>query len=139
VVAFASLITATSLNFYGASLTLLSIADAFRKVTASVRNRVIALVIVMLASSILSFSASGSFMHQYELLLSILIYLFTPWTAINLVDFYIVRKCHYSIPDIFDPDGIYGRWNAAGLIAYLIGFAAMVPSARICSPARRRG
>ncbi len=127
VVAFASLITATSLNFYGASLTLLSIADAFRKVTASVRNRVIALVIVMLASSILSFSASGSFMHQYELLLSILIYLFTPWTAINLVDFYIVRKQHYSIPDIFDPDGIYGRWNAAGLIAYLIGFVVMVP------------
>ena len=127
VVAFASLITATSLNFYGASLTLLSIADAFRKITASVRNRVIALLIVMIASSILSFSASGSFMHQYELLLSILIYLFTPWTAINLVDFYIVRKCHYSIPDIFDPDGIYGRWNAAGLAAYAIGFAAMVP------------
>src|SRR3546814_556056 len=66
-------------------------------------------------------------MHQYELLLSVLIYLFTPWTAINLVDFYIVRKGHYSIPDIFDPDGIYGRWNAAGLISYLVGFVAMVP------------
>lgn len=127
VVAFASLITATPLNFYGASLTLLSIADAFRKVAATVKNRVISLLIVMLASSTLSFSASGSFMHQYELLLSILIYLFTPWTAINLVDFYIVRKQHYSIPDIFDPDGIYGRWNAAGLIAYLIGFVVMVP------------
>ncbi len=127
VVALGSLITATSLNFYGASLTLLSIADAFRKVTGTVKNRVISLMIVMLASSALSFSASGSFMHQYELLLSILIYLFTPWTAINLIDFYIVRKGHYSIADIFDPDGIYGRWNAAGLIAYAIGFMAMVP------------
>ncbi len=61
------------------------------------------------------------------LLLSVLLYIFTPWTAINLVDFYIVRKGHYSIAAIFDPDGIYGRWNARGLIAYLAGFLAMVP------------
>lgn len=127
VVAFVSLITITSLNLYGASLTLLSIVDAFRKVVSSASSRILSLLAVMFGSSALAFSASGSFMHQYELLLSVLIYLFTPWTAINLVDFYIVRKGHYSIPDIFDPDGIYGRWNAAGLISYFVGFVAMVP------------
>jgi nucleobase:cation symporter-1, NCS1 family len=127
VVAFVGLLTATSLNFYGASLTMLSIADSFMTLRNTTRERLVSLVIAVAAASVLSFSASDDFMHDYELLLSVLIYLFTPWTAINLIDFYIVRNCSYSITDIFDPDGIYGRWNAPGLIAYAIGFAAMVP------------
>ena len=43
--------------------------------------------------------------------------------AINLVDFFIVRRGHYSIREIFNPDGIYGRWSWRGLSAYAIGFA----------------
>jgi len=57
----------------------------------------------------------------------VLLYLFTPWTAINLVDFYLVRKGHYSIREIFNPAGMYGRWNWRGLTAYLVGFAVMIP------------
>jgi NCS1 family nucleobase:cation symporter-1 len=53
--------------------------------------------------------------------------LFTPWTAINLVDFFFVRKGHYSIRAMFDPAGIYGRWNWRGLLSYAIGFGAMIP------------
>jgi purine-cytosine permease-like protein len=127
VVAFVGLVTATSLNFYGASLTALSIADSFAKLRNTVTERIVSLVIVTALASLLSFSASADFMHDYELLLSLLLYLFTPWTAINLIDFYVVRKRHYSIADIFDPNGIYGHWNARGLIAYAAGFAAMVP------------
>ena len=54
-------------------------------------------------------------------------YLFTPWTAINLVDFYWVRKGHYSVREIFNPHGMYGRWNWRGLLAYGVGFVAMIP------------
>ena len=56
-----------------------------------------------------------------------LLYLFTPWTAINLVDFYLIRKGHYSVREIFNPRGMYGRWNWRGLWAYGIGFVAMIP------------
>ena len=70
IVAFAGLITATSLNFYGASLTLLSITDSFVKLRNTVRERIGSLLIVTAAASLLAFSASGDFMHQYELLLS---------------------------------------------------------------------
>jgi purine-cytosine permease-like protein len=57
----------------------------------------------------------------------VLLYLFTPWTAINLVDFYVVRKGHYSVREIFNARGMYGRWNWRGLTAYAVGFAAMIP------------
>jgi purine-cytosine permease-like protein len=137
VVAFGGLITATSLNFYGASLTLLSIADSFVKLRNSITERVVSLGIVTVLASALSFSASENFIHDYELLLSVLLYIFTPWTAINLIDFYFVRHCEYSIKDIFDPDGIYGRWNMRGIIAYIAGFVVMIPFFRhISSPDR---
>jgi nucleobase:cation symporter-1, NCS1 family len=58
---------------------------------------------------------------------AILLYLFTPWTAINLVDFYFVRRGHYSVREIFNPNGMYGRWSWRGLVAYFGGFAAMIP------------
>jgi purine-cytosine permease-like protein len=29
--------------------------------------------------------------------------------------------------DIFERDGIYGRWNLRGIICYLIGFCVMIP------------
>jgi purine-cytosine permease-like protein len=71
--------------------------------------------------------SSKHFVDRFIDLLSLLLYLFTPWTAINLVDFYFVRKGHYSVREIFNPDGMYGRWNWRGLLAYGVGFVAMIP------------
>jgi len=126
-VSMTGLLTITSLNFYGASLTLLSIADSFATVRRSVRNRVISLLIVATASTVLATLSSANIREKYHNLLSILLYLFTPWTAINLVDFFFVRKGHYSVREIFNPNGIYGRWSWRGLSAYAVGFAAMIP------------
>ena len=56
-----------------------------------------------------------------------MLYLFIPWTAVNLVDYFIVRRGHYAIGEIFNPHGIYGRWGWRGILAYLVGFVAMVP------------
>jgi purine-cytosine permease-like protein len=55
------------------------------------------------------------------------LYLFIPWTAVNLMDYYVVRRGHYAIAEIFNPHGIYGRWGWRGITAYLAGFAAMIP------------
>jgi purine-cytosine permease-like protein len=79
------------------------------------------------ASCIIAVSSSGDFVNRFEDLLALLLYLFTPWTAINLVDFYVVRRGHYSIREIFNPAGMYGRWNWRGLTAYFAGFIAMIP------------
>jgi nucleobase:cation symporter-1, NCS1 family len=76
---------------------------------------------------VIALSSSHDFVNRFEDLLDLLLYLFTPWTAINLVDFYVVRKGHYSIREIFNPVGMYGRWNWRGLIAYLVGFLVMIP------------
>ncbi len=122
-----SLVTITTLNLYGGSLTMLSIVDSFHHVANPGRARLISLVILGVASTWLSAIAGANVQELIENLLSVLIYLFTPWTAINLVDFFFVRHGHYSVREIFNPKGIYGLWNWRGISAYFIGFLAMVP------------
>jgi purine-cytosine permease-like protein len=71
--------------------------------------------------------ASQNFLSNFQNFLLLILYLFIPWTAVNLVDYYVVRRGHYAIAEIFNPKGMYGRWGWRGILAYVIGFAAMVP------------
>jgi purine-cytosine permease-like protein len=43
-----------------------------------------------------------NFLTNFEdfLLLVLYLYLFVPWTAVNLVDYYVVRRGHYAIAEI---------------------------------------
>ena len=59
--------------------------------------------------------------------LTLMLYLLVPWTATNLVDFFVVRRGHYAIADLFTPRGIYGAWGRRGLTAYALGFLAEIP------------
>lgn len=121
------LVTITTLMFYSASLTLLSVADSIRPLKPTVWQRLLTLVVLLAASCVIALASSPHFAAQFGDFLVILLYLFTPWTAINLVDFYYVRRGHYSVREIFNPNGMYGRWNWRGLVAYFGGFVAMIP------------
>ncbi len=121
------LLTITSLNFYGASLTLLSVMDSLRPSRPTLAKRIGTLVVSVVAATGLALLSSSNFVAKFGEFLAVLLYLFTPWTAINLVDFYLIRKGHYSVREIFNAHGMYGRWNWRGLLAYGVGFAAMIP------------
>ena len=121
------LVTITGVNFYGASLTLLSVADSFKPLHSTLGKRIASLAAVGVVALTIAFLSTGDFVDTFDGLLAVLLYLFTPWTAINLIDFYVVRKGHYSVREIFNPHGMYGRWSWRGLSAYGVGFAAMIP------------
>lgn len=58
----------------------------------------------------------------------VLLYVLIPWSAINLVDYFILRKGHYAVDDMFRRDGgIYGRWDHIGLVSYLVGILVQIP------------
>jgi NCS1 family nucleobase:cation symporter-1 len=78
------LVTITSLNFYGAGLTLLSVADSLRPSRLTVGKRVVAMLSSAAVATSLALMASRDFMGQFSSFLGVLLYLFTPWTAINL-------------------------------------------------------
>ena len=127
VMAFITMLTASALNFYGGSLTLLAVADTLKPLKCTPLKRVTSLVAVGAMATAIAWQASDDFMGRFSDLLAVLLYLFTPWTAVNLVDFYLVRKGRYSVREIFNPNGMYKGWNWRGLSAYGLGFAAMIP------------
>jgi NCS1 family nucleobase:cation symporter-1 len=121
------LIAVIVLNMYGGSLTLISSIDSFKKIRPTVRVRIVTVVITAAISGILSLYASSNFAADFSDFLLLVLYFFIPWTAINLTDYFIVRRGHYAISEIFKPHGIYHRWGWAGITAYLVAFACMTP------------
>ncbi|MFE9600065.1 purine-cytosine permease family protein [Streptomyces hokutonensis] len=121
------LISVTALNMYGGSLTLISAIDSLKKVQPTVGVRVLTIGLTAALSLVGAFAATSDFLTNFNNFLLLVLYLFIPWTAVNLMDYYVVRRGHYAIAEIFNPHGIYGRWGWHGIISYLVGFGVMVP------------
>jgi NCS1 family nucleobase:cation symporter-1 len=78
-----------------------------------------------LAGAILS---KDSFLANYEAFILLLLYVLVPWTAINLVDYYLLKHGRYDVAAFFRHDGgIYGRVNWAAVICYLLGILVQLP------------
>jgi purine-cytosine permease-like protein len=127
VIAAIGLISVTALNMYGGSLTLISSVDSLRRIRPTLTLRIATIGVTALISLVGANLASENFLANFSNFLLLVLYFFIPWTAVNLTDYFIVRKGHYAIAEIFEPNGIYGRWGWAGLTSYLVGFFVMVP------------
>jgi nucleobase:cation symporter-1, NCS1 family len=121
------LISVTALNMYGGSLTLISAIDSIKGIRPTLTVRFVTIGITAGLGLVGALVSSSDFLANFTNFLLLVLYFFIPWTSVNLVDYYIVRRGHYAITEIFKPDGIYGRWGWRGLISYLVGFAAMIP------------
>lgn len=121
-------LTATmGMNAYGGMLTVLTTVDSIRPIKPKTTARVItvlglAVLWYLVASSI----SSGSVATVFSAL-TLMLYILVPWTATNLVDFFVVRRGHYAIADLFTPNGIYGAWGWRGLTAFAIGLLSEIP------------
>jgi nucleobase:cation symporter-1, NCS1 family len=121
------LISVTALNMYGGSLTLISAIDSAKRIRPTLLVRIITIGITAALGLVGALVASSDFLTNFGNFLLLVLYFFIPWTAVNLVDYYIVRRGHYAITEIFRRDGIYGLFGWRGLLSYLVGFAAMIP------------
>lgn len=59
--------------------------------------------------------------------LNVLLYVFVPWSVINLADYYLVKHGDYDVASFFTPNGRYGGYLWRGLIAYVLAVAVQVP------------
>jgi NCS1 family nucleobase:cation symporter-1 len=119
-----------AMNIYSAKLTTITAVDSFRKVQPTPRTRILAIlfVVILQLGVALSIYTSGKGLSVLNIYLVVMLYFLVPWTAVNLTDYFFVRKGRYAIPHFFMPDNnLYGKWGARGLLAYAIGFASMIP------------
>jgi len=70
----------------------------------------------------------AAFLVNYEHFILLLLYVLVPWTAINLVDYYLLRRGQYDVASFFRQDGgIYGRVNLPAVTCYGIGILVQLP------------
>ncbi|MFI0258984.1 purine-cytosine permease family protein [Streptomyces sp. NPDC017056] len=118
-----------SMNLYGTSLCLVTAAQTFRNTWLPGRLARTALIAGPLALGLtLALAFQDTFLASYTDFLAILQYVLIPWTAINLVDYYLIRRGRYDVPSFFAPGGgVYGRVNGPAVLVYAVSFALEIP------------
>ncbi|MCW2568820.1 MAG: yxlA [Mycobacterium sp.] len=123
-----SLVIFTGMCIYGGSLTLISAADSLRPATTNRAIRIVTILAIGVTATMVGLVIPDDFLNgTFYTVLAVLGYLMAPWTAVNLTDYFLVRRNRYSVREIFNPVGMYGRWNWRGLTAYWVAFAVMIP------------
>lgn len=123
-----ALVTVMSVNTYGATLVALTAVDGFRPLrSSSSLVRIIGTLSVSLCILAIALAVPDSYQSTLTGFLTLMLYFLVPWSAVNLVDYYWVRRGMYSVLEIFSHDSIYRRWAWRGLVAYAAGFLVMVP------------
>jgi NCS1 family nucleobase:cation symporter-1 len=122
-----ALVATMGLNAYSGMLTVVTGIDSIRRVATSRALRTGVIVVLAVAWVVVGVGLVNNATTALNDSLLIMLYLLAPWTAINLLDFFLVRHGHYAITDIFDVNGVYGAWAWRGIVCYLVGVAVEVP------------
>jgi purine-cytosine permease-like protein len=122
-----SLFGADAINAYTGMLALASVVSCFKDIRGSISMRVGGTLLLVAASLICGVLGYESFVNNISDFLNVLLFLFIPWSAINLTDFYLIKHGQYDVPSFFTPTGIYGGWLWRGIIPYVLAVLAEVP------------
>jgi nucleobase:cation symporter-1, NCS1 family len=115
-----SLIAGAAMNAYTGMLSWESVRSTWQKVTLSRLARVAGVLLISGISLVLALLGWRSFVTTFSNFLSVLLFVFVPWSLINLVDFYLVQRERYDVASFYTPRGIYGAWRWVAVIPYLI-------------------
>ncbi|UVY83621.1 cytosine permease [Brachybacterium sp. NBEC-018] len=121
-------LTVNTLNAYGGAMTMLTTVTGFsRRVVVRPGMRLAFVLLFLALSVIIAIAASADFLANFKNFVLLLLMVFTPWSAINLVDFYLVSRERVDIPALYDPHGRYGAFRAPALVTYVIGVLVQIP------------
>ena len=124
-----SVISHNALNLYGAVLSIITLIQTFAyRWIPTAKSRAVLSLVVLAGCSVVAVFASADFIGHFVDMVLVLLVVLVPWTAINLIDFYVIHKGDYDIASIFKVDGgIYGRYNPQALLAYAVGIIVQIP------------
>jgi NCS1 family nucleobase:cation symporter-1 len=110
-----------SMNIYGGALSMIAIGQTFKPAwLPGAVTRGVLTVVIYVAAVVPAIVSQNNFLVSYSNFILLLMYVLVPWTAINLIDFYLVRHGNYDVAQFFRGDGgIYGRFDWVSIGCYL--------------------
>ena len=71
---------------------------------------------------------ADGFLQSYLEFMDMLMTIMVPWTAINLVDYYLIHHGSYQVSAFFEPGGgRYGRINMPAMFCFSLSLIAQIP------------
>jgi NCS1 family nucleobase:cation symporter-1 len=122
-----SLIGSDVANSYTGMLAVASVVSCVKDIRQSVSIRVVGSLVIIAAGTICALLGYRQFVNNLTNFLNVLLYVFIPWSVINLTDYYLVKRGDYDVASFFTPRGLYGGYLWRGLIAYVLAIAVEVP------------
>ena len=121
-------LTVNTLNAYGAFMCTLTILTSFgNKATIRRWTRAVFVIGIVSLTVLVALLASADFLANFKNFVLALLMVFTPWSIINLTDYYLISKDRFDIPAFYDRNGRYGAWNWRALASYGIGVVIQIP------------
>lgn len=77
-------------------MSVVTTVSAFSKWKFNSKSRILFILILPIIGTFLSIWGQGDFLDKFFNFLLLLLYFMIPWSAINIVDFYLVRKGKYN-------------------------------------------
>ena len=120
---------AGAICLYGGALAMITLGHTLLpKWHATHRARIAIACGIFALALLISIAGAANFLPLYSEFNELLLYLLVPWTAVNLIDYYLIRFGDYHVPSFFAADGgIYGQYNLTALSCYLVGIVVQIP------------
>jgi NCS1 family nucleobase:cation symporter-1 len=115
-----SLVAGAAMNAYTGMLSWESVRSTWQQVRLSRIARVVGVLLISGVAIVLALLGWRSFVNTFSNFLDVLLFVFVPWSLINLVDFYLVQRERYDVASFYTPRGIYGAWRWVAVIPYLV-------------------
>lgn len=116
------------LNLYGGFMAATTIIQGILPdINITIRKKTVICVLFAAVGAMIAAWATEDFILRFEQFLELLVFMLVPWTCINLIDFYVVRRGKYHVSEFFKPDGMYKRINWGTIIIYFGTAVVQVP------------
>ncbi|MBC3489466.1 purine-cytosine permease family protein [Pseudomonas taiwanensis] len=116
------------MNLYSSYMSTTTIFTGF-KGTARIGKLAKFLIMAVVAVIVtwIAIAAQYNFSAYFSDILIGQVYVLVPWSAINLADYYWIRKGRYSVVAMYDVNGIYGKVNWNTLCIYALAVVVQIP------------
>ena len=118
-------------NVYCATLNVITIVETFRSGwIPAAAGRLTTAGVLHVVGLVAALGATATFLTSFTNFILVLLYVLIPWSAINLVDYFLIAHGEYDVAAFFRADGgRYGRWNLPALGVYVLGLLVQIPFA----------
>lgn len=118
-----------AMNLYCGSLSTITVGQTFfPKWLPQARGRAVVASLLFLAALGMALLGADNFLTYFTNFMTLLMCALIPWTAVNLVDYYLLRHGEYHIGSLFMRDGgHYGKVNYPAVICYVVGILVQLP------------